>query len=97
MIRNAQTGYYEATILGQPPNTYVKFIIMAYDVAENLAVRDDIDPYYVGPIIPEFSFGAMLLLLIVTCISFATICKRKRVPNNLPQNKAKYAPFTSEN
>jgi hypothetical protein len=78
MTPNPETGYYEAMIPGQPPDTWVRFIIIAYDLAENQAIKDDVDPYYVNQIVPEFSSAPMLLLLMVASISFALTCQRKR-------------------
>jgi len=78
MTPNPETGYYEATIPGQPPGTWVRFIIIAYDLAENQAIKDDVDPYYVDPIIPEFSTTTILLLLMIASASFVIACQRKR-------------------
>ena len=77
MTPDSETGYYEAMIPGQPPDTWVRFIIIAYDLAENQAIKDDVDPYYVDQIVPEFSLATMLLLLMVASISFALTCQRK--------------------
>jgi hypothetical protein len=77
MTPDSETGYYEAMIPGQPPGTWVRFIIVAYDLTENQAIKDDADPYYVNQVIPEFSSATMLLLLMVASISFAIACQRK--------------------
>jgi hypothetical protein len=78
MTFNNETGYYEATIPGQPPSAYVTFTIAAYDIAENQAIKDDIEPYYVDPIVPEFSNYTIFLLLILASVSIAIAYKRKR-------------------
>jgi hypothetical protein len=78
MAFNNETGYYEATIPGQPPGAYVTFTIAAYDIAENQAIKDDIEPYYVDPIVPEFSNYTIFLLLILASASIAIAYKRKR-------------------
>ena len=77
MTPDPETGYYEATIPGQPPGTWVRFIIIAYDLAENQAIKDDVDLYYVDPIIPEFSTTTILLLMVASA-SFVIACQRKR-------------------
>ncbi|MGB9694185.1 MAG: hypothetical protein ACPLYF_05015, partial [Fervidobacterium sp.] len=79
MAFNNETGYYEATIPGQSPGACVKFKIIAYDTAENQAIKDDVDPYYVDPIVPEFSTATIFLLLMVASASIVTVCKRKRL------------------
>jgi len=77
MTRIFGTDCYEAIIPGQPTDTWVTFKIIAYDLAENQAVKDDADPYYVDQIIPESAFGRILLLLMAASISFAIACQRK--------------------
>jgi hypothetical protein len=77
MTPDPETSYYEVVIPGQPPDTWVRFIIIAYDLAENQAIKDDVDPYHVNQVIPEFSSAPMLLLLMIASVSFALTCQRK--------------------
>jgi parallel beta-helix repeat protein len=46
MSYNPSTNLYEATIPAQPDGTLVKFKIIAYDNAENMAVNDNSGDYY---------------------------------------------------
>jgi len=42
------------TISKLPIGTYVKYKIIAYDYAENVAVDDNAGEYYLYSVIPEF-------------------------------------------
>jgi hypothetical protein len=77
MTLNSSNSLYEATILGQPIGTLVRYKIVAYDYAGNNATLDGTEPYSVYQVVPEFSpnlilpiiiiFSVMTLFAIITC------------------------------
>ena len=66
MTLNNLTGLYEATIRGQEAGTTVRFKIIAYDVAGNVAVLDGEQPYCVYVVIPELSSMVLAYLFMVS-------------------------------
>ena len=77
MSYNSTSGLYYATIHGQPEETYVKYKIIAYDNAENMAVEDNAGQYYTYTVIPEFP-SAIILALFMILTMFAVVLARKR-------------------
>jgi len=78
MAFNTTTGFYEATILGQPSGTVVKYKIVAYDNAGNYEVEDNSGQNYVYTVIPEFPQPTILLLFIFTTLIATILLKKKR-------------------
>ena len=46
MLYNESLGLYEGTIPSQPAGTWVKYKVLAYDVAGNVAVEDNLGEFY---------------------------------------------------
>jgi hypothetical protein len=78
MTLNTTTGFYEAPIQGQPPDTKVKYKVVAYDNAGNVKVEDNDGEYYVYTVIPEFQNAPILILLILTTMITTKLLKTKR-------------------
>jgi hypothetical protein len=64
-------------ILGQSEETYVKYKIVAYDNAGNMAVEDNAGQYYAYTVIPEFPSSLILLLVMVLSVLAVVLIKRK--------------------
>ena len=77
MSYNSTSRLYYAMILGQSEETYVKYKIVAYDNAENMAVEDDAGQYYTYTVIPEFPSSLILLLVMVLSVLAVVLAKRK--------------------
>ena len=73
MNYNTLTYMYEANITGQPAGTWVKYQIVAYDVAENMAVQDNAGEFFVFSVIPEFSSVIVLPLFIAILLIAVTL------------------------
>ncbi|UCC58327.1 MAG: DUF362 domain-containing protein [Candidatus Bathyarchaeum sp.] len=85
MNYNTSKSLYEATIPGQPAETWVKFKIVAYNNAGNNATRDGTEPYYTYQAIPEFPSVHILLIIftITTLLIIIILYKRKSYPRIL--------------
>lgn len=81
MDLNQTTKLYEATILGQPAETWVKFKIVAYDYLENNATLDGTTSQCMYYVIPEFPSSTAALLLSVMFTSLLIISLRRRNKN----------------
>ncbi|UCB60139.1 MAG: DUF362 domain-containing protein [Candidatus Bathyarchaeota archaeon] len=80
MTLNASTGLYEATIPSQEPGICVKFKIVAYDAAGQVATRDGNDPACTYQVIPEFpSFLITALLVLLTLAAILLLKKKTRL------------------
>jgi len=77
MSYNSTSSLYYATILGQSEETFVKYKIVAYDNAENMAVEDNAGQYYAYTVIPEFPSSLIVLLLMVLSVLAVVLAKRK--------------------
>jgi len=77
MSYNSTSGLYYATILGQPEQTYVKYRIVAYDNAENMAVEDNAGQYYTYTVIPEFSSATILALFMILTVLVAVFARKR--------------------
>ena len=77
MSYNSTSGLYYAMILGQAEETFVKYKIVAYDNAENMAVEDNAGQYYTYTVIPEFPSSLILLLVMVLSVLAVVLAKRK--------------------
>jgi len=82
MSYNSTSSLYYAKILGQSEGTYVKYKIVAYDNADNMAVEDNAGQYYGYTVIPEFP--SILTLLLVMFLSMFAIVLAKRVFQRKP-------------
>jgi len=65
---NESTGLYEAAIPGQEAGTYVRFRIVAFDYAGNIATIDGTETYCTYQVIPEFSSHIIVPLFLVFTI-----------------------------
>ncbi|MEM3699843.1 MAG: C39 family peptidase [Candidatus Bathyarchaeia archaeon] len=83
MNLNQTTKLYEATIRGQPAETWVKFKIVAYDYLENNATLDGTTPHCMYYVIPEFPSLTALLLSTMLTMLFSVYLRRKeqKLPN----------------
>ena len=83
MAYNAISGFYEGTIPGQSYCTWVKYRIVAYDNAENVAVESNVGEYYVYHVIPEFPsliiLPLLMVLTVVAAVSGVLLRRRSRV------------------
>jgi len=79
MNYNSTSHLYEATIPDQPAGTWVKYGIIAYDNAENQAIKDNAGEYYTYYIIHEFPSAIILPLLLILTMLAVGIVKR-RIP-----------------
>jgi len=80
MNLNASTNLYEATIPGQPADTWVKYKIIAYDNAGNNATLDGTEPYCAYQVIPEFPSTLVFLLFMTVTLIAVILHKRKQPP-----------------
>jgi len=69
MTLNDTTGLWEATIPGFALGVQVKYKIIAYDYAENIAVNDNATSYFNYTVIPEFSQTTILVIFLAATIS----------------------------
>jgi PKD repeat protein len=89
MTINSSTNAYEATIQGLQGSTVVRYRIVAFDNAGNVAVEDNNGLYYVYAVIPEFSPSIVLpLLLFPTTLAMifikkSGVSKTTRAPYNI--------------
>jgi len=77
MSYNSTSRLYYATILGQSEETYVKYKIVAYDNAGNMAVEDNAGQYYTYTVIPEFPSILILPLFIIVTLLVAIVYRRE--------------------
>jgi len=77
MSYNSTSGLYYSMILGQSEETYVKYKIVAYDNAENMAVENNAGQYYTYTVIPEFPSSLILLLVMLLSVLAVVLAKRK--------------------
>jgi hypothetical protein len=75
MDYNLTSLLYNATILGQPEGTFVKFEIHAYDKIGNNGTRDGTQ-YCMYLVIPEFPTSIILLQLMVLTMLIAVYAKK---------------------
>jgi len=78
MNYNNNTGLYETEIPGQPPYTYVRYKIVAYDFAGNKAEQDNSGNYYVYTVIPEFPAILILPIFMGTTAFIVVLAGRKK-------------------
>lgn len=70
---------YNATILGQPENTFVRFKITVYDYAGNNATRDGTDTYCTYQVIPEsFSIPILIIFMILAVLPLLYVKSHRR-------------------
>jgi hypothetical protein len=77
MVHNT-TFIYQATIPGHTEDTLVKYKMLAYDNAGNLAVKDNAGEYYTYNVIPEFPSWIILPLFMMLTL-LTVIIYRKRL------------------
>jgi hypothetical protein len=85
MTYNAVTSNYEASIPGQASDTWVKYMILAYDNNGNSQTANNAGQYYAFRVIPEFTApSAILLFLTATTL---TLIALKRTRRNRDRNQ----------
>jgi len=77
MSYNSTSHLYYATIPEQSEGTRVKYKIVAYDNAENMAAKDNAGQYYTYTVVPEFPSFLILPLVFLLTLSVAMIRRRK--------------------
>jgi hypothetical protein len=77
MSYDSTSHLYYATILNQSKGTDVKYEIVAYDNAENMAVKDNATHYYTYTVIPEFPSFLVLPLFMMATLIAVIVYKRK--------------------
>ena len=75
MTMNSTTELWQATIPGQSMWTNVKYKILSYDLAGNLASSDETD-FFSYDVIPEFT-GELILLVFAVLTLSALVLKKK--------------------
>jgi hypothetical protein len=78
MTLNQTSGLYESIILGQEASTLLKYQIIAYDNAGNIATNDNAGQHYVYAVITELSLFLILPLFMMATL-LAAIIHTKRV------------------
>ncbi len=73
MNYNSLTSLYEATIPPQPAGTWVKFKIIAYDNAQNLATKDGTEPYCAYQVVPGFPHALLIVAAVGGAAAIAII------------------------
>ncbi|UCH31577.1 MAG: hypothetical protein JSV05_08830, partial [Candidatus Bathyarchaeota archaeon] len=68
---------FEGEILGFPGGTYVEYMIIAYDYANNVAIDDKSGAYYVYTVIAEFPAFQMLAVALVLAGLIILVIRRK--------------------
>jgi len=79
MSQNATTSLYEATISGQPIGIWVRFKIVAYDIAGNNATLDGTQPYCVYQVVPELPLFLIPQLFMIASLLTVIVYKRKHL------------------
>ncbi|MEM2954133.1 MAG: hypothetical protein QXU21_07685 [Candidatus Bathyarchaeia archaeon] len=82
---NYTTQLYEAIIPGHSAGTWVKYKIVAYDNAGNLAYNDNFGQYYVYEVVPEFSSPIHLLLMILPIIILVSLMRKVIIREENPE------------
>jgi len=77
-MHNVTASTYIGTIPGFKAGTYVKYKIIAYDYANNIAIEDKNGEYYIYTVIPEFYDSILLILMMVTLTAVILIEIRRR-------------------
>jgi parallel beta-helix repeat protein len=77
------TNFYEAIIPGQQPNTWVRYKIIAYDLAGNNETLAETSPYCTYQVIPEFPSFTVTLILMAAIVLTVAIYKRKQLRKGL--------------
>jgi len=82
---NESTSLYEGAIPGQEAGTYVRFEIVAYDYAGNIATRDGTETYFTYQVIPEFPSCIILPLFFVVTMT-TILYSKKRILTKTKRN-----------
>jgi hypothetical protein len=77
MSYNLTSHKYQATIPGHSAGTTVNYKITAYDMADNMAIKDNAGEYYTYTVVPEFSSALMLFLLLAIATFFVVFAKKR--------------------
>ena len=86
MIYNETSGLYEAVIPGQPENTVVKYLVIAWDkFNDHYAYWHDQGDfqqavYCVYTVVPEFPSALILPIFVIATLIAVILYKRKRSP-----------------
>lgn len=79
MQLNFTLGLYEGEIPEQPLGTWVRYEIVAYDNANNVAVEDNAGGYYTYHVIPEFTTWAFCYAILLCTTVVLILMKRRRI------------------
>jgi parallel beta-helix repeat protein len=85
MTLNSSTSLYEANIPGQSLGTWVKYKIVAYDIAGNNATLEGTQPYLVYQVVPEFPSLLILPLFMMTTLLSVIVYRRKHQTSQIPE------------
>jgi len=77
---------YEGIIPGLPAGTEVEYMIIAYDYANNEAVKDKAGDYYVYTVIPEFPTWQIITLTLLLIGIIVVLAKKRQ---NIAKNSLK--------
>jgi hypothetical protein len=78
MIWNSTSGLWDGVIPGKPIDTVVKYMITAFDNAENEAVNNNAGDYFVYTVVPEFTVTMLLIIMVI--VTIAVVGVRKKFP-----------------
>jgi len=87
MQLNFTLGLYEGEIPEQPLGTWVRYEIVAYDNANNVAIEDNAGNYYTYPVIPEFTTWAFCYAVLLCTTVVLILMKRRRIVMNEGQRR----------
>lgn len=79
MQLNFTLGLYEGEIPEQPTGTWVRYEIVAYDNANNVAIEDNAGGFYTYQVIPEFTTWAFCYALLLCTTVVLLLMKRRRI------------------
>jgi len=80
-MKKISNNTFKGQIPGFEAGTYVKYKIIVYDYANNIAIEDKNGEYYVYTVIPEFYEPVLLILVVVTLITVILIKIKKGTPS----------------
>jgi len=75
---------YVGQIPGFPEGAEVQYMIIAYDNAENYAISDNTEQYYIYTVIPEFPSATILSLFVIITLLVTILVNKKRKADPQP-------------
>jgi len=82
-MKKISNNTYKGQIPGFEANTHVQYQIIAYDNANNKAIDNNKNEYYVYTVITEFQFSIILIFMTTTLIATIFTKKKRRASHTL--------------